>query len=226
MTAAPSRARHGCLFASFWRTHILTGQSACVTIGDEAIAAVERHPAVQQVRLVGSRAAGTATALSDWDFAVETNDFQQLARDIASLLVPLHPLVQQWDPLSTTWCWMVIVSGPVKLDFIFREPHQSEPPWRPTEANLASIDCHFWDWVLWLAAKQLGDKTALVRSELDKLWLNILSPLGANSSPVALGDAVRSYLDARDRLEQRFHVSVPRNLEREVRPIVERTGAP
>jgi hypothetical protein len=197
-----------------------------VTIGDEAIAAIKRHPAVRSVRLVGSRATGTATALSDWDFAVETDDFEEVARDIAALVDPLHPLAQQWDPLSATWCWMVIVSGPVKLDFIFRASHESEPPWRPTVANLAAIDSHFWDWTLWLAAKQLGKKTALVASELDKLWLNILSPMGVNSRPVTLGDAVSSYLRARARLEQRFDVSVPRDLEREVRPVVERTRAP
>ncbi len=196
-----------------------------MTLGDEAIAAIERHPAVRSVRLVGSRATDTATALSDWDFAVDTDDFAAVARDIASLLDPLDPLAQQWDRLSTTWCWMVIVSGPAKLDFIFRAPHESEPPWRPSATNLAAIDYHFWDWMLWLAAKQLGNKTALVRSELDKLWLNILSPLGATSPPLALGDAVSCYLDARGRLEQRFDVSVPRNLEREVRPVVDRTHA-
>jgi hypothetical protein len=197
-----------------------------VTIGDEAIAAIERHPAVRSVRLVGSRAKGMATALSDWDFAVETDDFQQVARDIAALVDPLDPLAQQWDRLSATWCWMVIVSGPVKLDFIFRASHESEPPWQPTAANLAAIDSHFWDWTLWLAGKQLGNKTALVQSELDKLWLNVLSPMGVNSRPVALGDAVSTYVRARARLEQRFDASVPRDLEREVRSVIDRTDAP
>ena len=197
-----------------------------MTIGDEAIAAVERHPSVRRVLLVGSRATGTATALSDWDFAVETDNFQEVARDVGSLLDPLHPLTQQWDPLSATWCWMAIVSGPTKLDFIFREPHEREPPWQPTATNLAAIDSHFWDWMLWLAAKQLGRKTALVQSELEKLWVNILVPLGATSRPVVLGVAVSSYLDARSRLEQRFQVSVPRNLEREVRPVLDRTATP
>ena len=101
-----------------------------MTIDDEAIAAVECHPAVRSVRLVGSRATGTPTAWSDWDFAVETDDFEEVARDLGSLLDALHPLAQQWDRLSETWCWMVIVPGPTKLDYIFAQPHEREPPWQ------------------------------------------------------------------------------------------------
>jgi len=198
-----------------------------VTIGDEAIAAVKRHPAVQDVRLVGSRATGTATALSDWDFAVETDDFEEVVRDIASLLDPLDPLVQQWDPLSDTWCWMAILRGPVKLDFIFANPHQSDPPWRPGTDNLIAIDSHFWDWVLWLAAKQTALKTDLVRSELDKLWWHILSPMGVESRPLTIEDALVSYLTARDRFERTLNLSVPRTLEHEIRPILARlSGSP
>jgi predicted nucleotidyltransferase len=191
-----------------------------MTIGDEAIAAVERHPAVRCARLVGSRAAGHPTDLSDWDFAVETDDFLDVARDAESLLAPLRPLAQQWDRLSATWCWMAILRGPEKLDLIFVEPHETEPAWQPDAANLNAIDCHFWDWMLWLAAKQAANKTALIREELDKLWLHILSPLGAQTRPVALGDAVHTYIAARDSSERRFDVSVPRTLEREVRPVV------
>src|SRR5881396_2574850 len=100
-----------------------------MTFGERAIEAVERHPAVQRVRLVGSRASGTATAVSDWDYAVETDDFQAVAKDIGSLTAPLRPRAQKWDRLSETWCWMVVTRGPVKLDFIFGEPHRKEPPW-------------------------------------------------------------------------------------------------
>jgi predicted nucleotidyltransferase len=191
-----------------------------VSIGDEAIAAVERHPAVRWARLVGSRAAGTPTELSDWDFAVETDDFRDVARDAELLLAPLLPLAQQWDRLSATWCWMAILRGPVKLDLIFAEPHEREPAWQPDATNLNAIDSHFWDWTLWLAAKQAANKTDLIGEELDKLWLYILLPLGTQSRPVALGDAVRTYIAARERSERRFNVSVPRTLEREVRPVV------
>jgi hypothetical protein len=172
---------------------------------------------------VGSRATGTATALSDWDFAVETDDFAHVARDIDTLLAPLRPLAQQWDRLSPTQCWMVMLRGPVKLDFIFTEPHQEEPPWQPDAANLGAIDRHFWDWMLWLGAKQLAGKDALVRSELDKMWVHILAPMGAESSPVSLDDALADYLAGRDRLERRFDVAMPRTLEIEVRPVLEDT---
>jgi hypothetical protein len=187
-----------------------------VTIGDRAIEAVGCHPSVRAVRLVGSRAAGTATAFSDWDFAIETDNFDAVARDIGGLLVPLDPLTQQWDPLSETWCWMAILRGPAKLDFIFAEPHSGEPPWQPRRANLAAIDCHFWDWALWLKSKQAHANAELVRRELDKLFVHILHPMGVEIRPQSLDGAVSSYLVARDRFEGEFGVSVPRALEHEV----------
>src|SRR5207342_893733 len=130
------------------RTRRATASTAHDVVAHPAIEALERHPAVRRVRLVGSRAAGTATAVSDWDFAVETDDFRAIARDIGTVLATLQPLAQQWDRLSETQCWMVMLPGPVKLDFIFDEPHDDEPPWRPDRSNLAAIDAHFWDWAL------------------------------------------------------------------------------
>jgi len=192
-----------------------------VSIEDRAIAALERHPSVLGVKLVGSRARGTATTFSDWDFAVETDDFDAVARDIHLLLVPLHPLVQQWDPLSETWCWMAILKGPSKLDFIFGEPHDREPPWQPSADNLAAIDGHFWDWALWLRSKHASGKTELVQRELAKMAAHVLSPMGVESRPVSLDEAVVSYLAARGRLEERCGVSVPRVLEREIVPALD-----
>jgi predicted nucleotidyltransferase len=190
-----------------------------VTIDDRSIELVERHPAVRRVRLVGSRARGTATDFSDWDFAVVTDDFQAVARDIPLLLNPLVPIAQQWDRLSETWCWMVVLRGPIKLDFIFSEPHKSEPPWQPSAGNLDAIDCHFWDWALWLRSKQASGKSHLLEHELEKLADHILSPMGVESRPASLNEAVVSYLVARDRLERRFGVSVPSALEREIGPV-------
>ena len=181
-----------------------------------AVEDLERHPAIEQVRLVGSRARGTATAASDWDFAVETDDFPAVARDIGSVLERLHPLAQQWDRLSTTACWMVIAPAPVKLDFIFGEPHESEPPWQPDRGNLAALDCHFWDWALWLGSKRARGATALVASELAKLFEHLLRPIGVERSPGQLADAVASYLAARSRLERGFDIRVPRALGRAV----------
>ena len=187
-----------------------------VTLDDRAIEAVERHSAVRRVRLVGSRAAGTATALSDWDFVVETRDFRAVAADMGSLIAPLSPLAQQWDRLSQTYCWMVMLPGPIKLDFIFSEPHSNEPPWDPQPDNLAAIDCHFWDWVLWLCSKRASGKADLVRIELDKMFDHILQPMGGQLRPDSLDDVVASYLLLREQLERSFGVSVARTLEREV----------
>jgi predicted nucleotidyltransferase len=177
---------------------------------------VERHPAVLRVQLVGSRAAGTATAVSDWDFSVDTNAFPAVARDIGSLTAELGPLAQQWDRLSETQCWMVMLPGPAKLDLIFTEPHDDEPPWRPEPANLAAMDDHFWDWVWWLHSKEARDERELVAGELHKLYDHILRPMGVEALAVSLDSAVAGYLVARDRLERQFAVAVPRALERAV----------
>ncbi len=185
-------------------------------IGDRAVEVVGRHPLVRGVRLVGSRATGAATAFSDWDFAVETDDFQGVARDMGCLIAPLHPLGQQWDPLSETWCWMAILRGPIKLDFIFAEPHECEPPWVPHAGNLDAIDTHFWDWALWLRSKQASGQADLLRTELGKMFVHVLHPMGVQSTPSSLDEAIANYLVALDRLESKFGVSVPRELRREV----------
>jgi hypothetical protein len=183
---------------------------------DGAIDTIKAHPSVQRVRLVGSRATATDTAFSDWDFAIDTDDFQAIARDIGSLLGRLHPIAQQWDPLSETWCWMVILPGPTKFDFIFAEAHDREPPWQPRPDNLAAIDCHFWDWALWLRSKRASGNVELFKGELDKLFVYILDPIGVEFRPDSLDQAVTSFLTARERLERRFGVTVPRALEHEV----------
>ena len=109
-----------------------------------------------------------------------------------------------------------MLPGPIKLDFIFSEPHQNEPPWEPQPNNLAAIDWHFWDWVLWLCSKRASGKADLVRIELDKMFSHILQPMGAQSRPDSLDNAVASYLVVREQLERSFGVFVPRALEREV----------
>jgi hypothetical protein len=46
------------------------------------------------------------------------------------------------------------------VDLIFTEPHAVLPAWQVTAATLPGIDDHFWDWMLWLAAKQQAGKPA------------------------------------------------------------------
>jgi hypothetical protein len=140
------------------------------------------------------------------------------------LLASLTPLAQQWDRLSPTHCWMLVVPGPVKLDLIFDEPHLAEPPWRPEASNLAAIDAHFWDWTVWLLAKHVKGRSELVATELGKLSDHVLEPMGVAVRPASLGAAVASYLAARARLERALGVTVPRALEREVVRVLRENG--
>ena len=182
------------------------------------IDAVGRHPAVLSVRLVGSRAEGRETPLSDWDFAVETDDFPTVAEALHGLLEPLEPLAQQWDPLGVRRCWMAMLRGPVKVDLIFDEPQAESPPWAPGPETLEPIDRHFWDWTLWLASKRAAGKDELIGSELAKLHRHLLAPLGVGRPPGSIGEAVDAYLAARAAAEDRLGVRVPRELEDEVAP--------
>jgi hypothetical protein len=130
------------------------------------------------------------------------------------LLAPLAPLAQQWDRLSSTWCWMLILRGPTKVDLIFpEEAHTDEPPWQPSVGNLAAIDAHFWDWTLWLRGKEAGGKADLLDAELDKLFLHLLAPLGVSARPRTLVEAIAEYHGARERAERALGVEVPRDLE-------------
>ncbi|MBD0339165.1 MAG: nucleotidyltransferase domain-containing protein, partial [Thermoleophilia bacterium] len=157
------------------------------------IDAVGRHPAVRSVRLVGSRAEGRQTPLSDWDFAVETDDFDAVAAALPGLLEPLEPLAQQWDPLGVRRCWMAMLRGPVKIDLIFDEPQAESPPWALAPEALEPIDKHFWDWTLWLAAKRAAGKHDLVASQLATLHGHLLAPLGVERAPASIGEAVAAY---------------------------------
>jgi hypothetical protein len=173
-----------------------------------------RAPGVRNVRLVGSRAEGRAITLSDWDFLVHAGDFPAVARALPSRLAPLQPLAQQWDRLSSTQCWMLMLAGPTKVDLIFPEvPHKPEPPWQPAPDNLDAIDAHFWDWMLWLAAKEARGKLDVVGSELDKAFNHLLAPLGARCAPSSITAAVEEYRAGRERAEARFAVGVDRRLE-------------
>jgi predicted nucleotidyltransferase len=186
-------------------------------LDDRVIDALQRHPSVRTVQLAGSRAEGRAHRGSDWDFLVESDDFTRVANDLPDLCEPLEPVAQQWDRLSTHYCWMLMLRGPLKVDLIFPDvPHELEPPWTPSAANLTAIDQHFWDWTLWLSGKQSAGKTDLVGAELDKLFAHILGPLGAKQRPSSVVDAVGAYRDARAEAEERFGCRVPRDLEAEV----------
>ena len=188
-------------------------------LGEAVVVAVASHPAVRHVELVGSRAEGRETRWSDWDFGVRTNDFTALSEALPALLVPLEPLVQQWDRLSAEQCWMLLLRGPVKVDLIFpEEPHAREGQWTPGPDTLAGIDDHFWDWMLWLRSKEAVGKGELVTAELDKLFGHLLAPMGVERRASSIGEAVEAYRGARGRVERHFGRVVSRAVELEVAP--------
>jgi hypothetical protein len=195
-------------------------------MGDRDIAMSVRdallpHPHVRAVALVGSRANGRPTRLSDWDFAVETDDFDAVASALPELVSSLEPLAQQWDRISAYPCYMLMLSGPAKVDIIFPdEPYESLPSWTVTGGTLDGIDQHFWDWILWLASKREKGEDELVRRELVKMSVHLLRPLGMDRAPGSIEAALAGYRAARDQREQEFGVVVSRRREREVLPAV------
>lgn len=179
------------------------------------------HPSIRSVELVGSRATGSPTPLSDWDFEVETDDFGVVARALPALVSALEPLAQQWDRISAYPCYMLMLSGPVKVDLIFPgEPYESLPPWTVSADTLDGIDQHFWDWILWLASKREKGKDDLIRRELGKMSEHLLRPLGVDAVPSSIDAALESYRSARDEREREFGLEVSRRREREVLPAV------
>jgi hypothetical protein len=190
-----------------------------VDVAQVVCEALTRHAAIQAVRLAGSRAEGQAHDLSDWDFAVETTDFGSVARDMHLLVAPLHPLAEQWDPYSTHPCYMLMLPGPTKIDFLFPDERRSwSPPWEPSPETLGAIDLHFWDWILWLEQKRRGgNEDALAKSMVDMHEL-MLRPMGVAARPHSVSEATAAYLKARSELEKTFGTTVPRTLEREVLP--------
>ncbi|WP_433333046.1 hypothetical protein [Spirillospora sp. CA-294931] len=182
---------------------------------------VAAHPLVRGVEPTGSRARGTATELSDWDFHVDAEDFGQVASDLPELIAPFEPLAAQWDPLGDCESYLLIFSGPAKVDLLFPDVLRSwNPPWRVGPDTLPYIDAHFWDWMLWLVSKRHHGMDDRVRGELLRMRLHVLEPLGIAHLPSSLQDAATRYIRARDRLETRYGLHIPRQLQNEVLPLV------
>jgi hypothetical protein len=181
-------------------------------------AAVRRVPGVDAVELVGSGAAGDRTPLSDWDFEVDIeNDGVLHALEHALQVLPV--LAVFWDPLSDRANLVVILNGPIKVDVIVPgQPNpRPVPHWMATADTLPQIDEHFWDWTLWLGAKQLRGKVDLVEGELAKMWDALLQPLGTRTPPASTAEAVSAYLVARGERQHELGVQLDRRLEHQVR---------
>jgi hypothetical protein len=179
---------------------------------DGVAGAVRRHAAVTDVHLIGSRARGEVTELSDWDFGVDNEDPPRLAADLPELVAPLRPLAAQWERLSEQATFMVVLPDGVKVDLFTGGTRAVEPPWAPAAGTLAGIDAHTWDWLLWLGGKGLAGRDDLVRAELRRFRDHLLGPLGDETVPATVAEAVTRYERRRAAAEQRFGVSVDRRL--------------
>ena len=204
-------------FAQRTRAHTLRAMA----VGSDVPKLLAQHTHVRAATLTGSRAMGTAHDFSDWDFVVDTDDFDAVARDLPRLVEPLRPISEQWDPYAEHPCYMLMLPGAVKIDFLFldqvREP---APPWRPSPETLRAIDRHFWDWMVWLEQKRTGGREERLSALLQDMQRLMLEPMGVRATPTSLSEAVAAYTAARDRLEDEYGVTVPRDLENDVRPVV------
>lgn len=185
---------------------------------DTAIEVVAEHPAVRSVELAGSRSRGTHEELSDWDFAVDTPDFEAVARDLPALVAPLEPLGQQWEPMGHFPVYQVLLRGPTKIEYLFLD-HEQEPfpALDPGRETLAAIDNHFWDWIWWLTTKAAIGRDDLVAEHLPQLHAHLLQPMGETAAPQSIEAAIDAFVARRDALERELGISVPRALENEVR---------
>jgi len=181
------------------------------------------HPAVTSVEFAGSRSRGTHEELSDWDFAVETSDFDALARDLPALVVPLDPLSEQWEPMGHFPVYQVLLRGPTKIEYLFLDHSQQPvPPRKPSRDTLAAINTHFWDWIWWLTTKASIGRSDLVAEHMTQLHTQILQPLGVDTEPAGIESAIEAFVARRNALEQEHGVTVNRALEHEVRQGIER----
>lgn len=190
-----------------------------------AIALVAKHPAVRRVEFAGSRSRGTHEELADWDFAVETSDFAAVAHDLPTLVAPLDPLAEQWEPMGHVPAYQVLLRGPTKVEYLFLEQTQDAmPPVTPSKETLAAINTHFWDWIWWLATKATAGRHDLVAEHLPALYGHLLRPMGVETVPENIEAAIQAFSARRDELERHYSLSVPRALEDEVRRGIRRIG--
>lgn len=183
-----------------------------------------KHPAVRSVVLAGSRMRGNATDQSDWDFSVEVTDFVAVSVALPILTNRLKPLSQLWDPLSRHACYMIILRGPIKVDIIFNRLQQQRPPWIINSDTIAQVNSHFWDWILWIAGKEISGRKNMVSDELKKMYVHLLEPLGCARSPNSVEEAVVYFVSSFRQQESLLHTKVDPALEIEVIKYLRRMG--
>jgi hypothetical protein len=102
---------------------------------------------------------------------VQTLDFAAVARDLPTLVAPLEPLAEQWEPMGHFPVYQVLLRGTTKVEYLFLEHSQDAmPPVNPSKETLVAINTHFWDWIWWLATKATVGRHDLVAGAFDPLW--------------------------------------------------------
>lgn len=61
---------------------------------DDVVSVLTSDARIQHVELTGSRARGSATALSDWDLAVTVAKFETVQDALPPMTAPLRPVVR------------------------------------------------------------------------------------------------------------------------------------
>jgi hypothetical protein len=119
---------------------------------------------------------------------------------------------------------MLILPGPTKVDLLFEQPNEPEGPWRVSDATLPRIDDHFWDWILWIAAKHVAGCQDLVASELGRLYTYLLRPMQVTDVPGDVEEAIAAYKTARRGSEERLQIPISRDLEGEIERALRQHG--
>ena len=195
---------------------------------EQAVRNLEReiaaHPEVVSVRLAGSRGRGDAVPLSDWDLEIATGHGDSVVRDLPAIAERVHPIAAQWERLADHACYMLMLAGGVKVDLILDVPQELQLPWEARPETLERIDQHFWDWIVWLAAKDQRGDSELVRQEFAKMSVHLLQPVSVQRVPASIHEAVALFRAARDRLEAEMNTVVDRRMEDAVVPALRRGG--
>lgn len=189
---------------------------AAVALPQDIMRDLKTDPDIKDVQIMGSAASGEALPESAWGFQIKTESFAKVMDRLPGLVERWQPVVAQWNRLSTSWRYMLILAGPVKVDLIFDQPHAALPPWRVSAGTLNLIDDHFWDWMLWLSFKRAAGQHDLLAAELRKLHKYLLGPLGAATPPTTVDQAICDYREMRDEWEAILQLRISRGAEQAV----------
>jgi hypothetical protein len=155
---------------------------------------------------------------------VHTSSFEDAAVGVIRAAATLDPppLAVFFDPLGTRPNLTVLLDGPVKVDLIFPDvPFEPAEPWGVSADTLPKVDAHFWDWILWLAAKRARGLDDFVEFSLEDVHRFVLVPMGdAAEAPTSLEQAIERYEALRREQAAALGVDIDPTLGHQVRTAV------